>query len=206
MQKQNVFQTIRRQLLTNEIDRIKLNPVLKGKSSFTIIGYYPEKAIVWLTTKKKLFKVAKITKSYNTRIHIFDYTIEYKDFNEYSDFVAGAIDKFRHHQQEYLNKRKRENMPVTIKFLDYYDEHRQELECPNWSNEADETGYRECPNNNREYEHLTREDNCTFELFCQWLGYDNYQDYIDNSELDEDEENKLYDKFREDVIANIYEY
>lgn len=202
----NVFEIIRNQVLANEIDRLKENPEREGKSSFTVKGYYPEKAIVWLTTVKKLFKIAKVDKSYDLIHNKYVYEVFYKDFNEYSDYVQGAIESFKNKKDKYEEYYKTQNMSVIDKAMYYNDTHRFELECPNWSNQKDETGYAQCPNNDREYEHLSREDSVRFEMFCQFLGYDNYEDFIENNKLDNEEIDMLYTQFTEGSIAPEYAF
>ena len=132
------------------------------------------------------------------------YYLEYKDVNTASDFLDTAYETAKYKREQKIRKGLLSNEPVTTKFLNINDQFRSELECPNWSNIADETGYAPCPYNDKEYEHITREDSQSFEHFVQSLGYDNYQDFIKYNEFGIYETQEQIDRMYQDFL-NGYE-
>lgn len=188
------------------VKQIVNNEIYGNENKFQCRGFYPENVIVWMTTKQKAFKIVKLNKIVENGEKIYE--IEYKDVNTASDVLEPLYETIKYKREKKLRKGLLSNEPVSTKFLHINDQFRQELECPNWSNEIDKTGYAACPNNNKEYERLSREDSISFEHFTQWLGYDNYQDFIKYNEFGlvetEDEINQLYQQFLEGY--NIPEY
>ena len=194
--KQTVFTQIKEQLVVNELydnDR-----VLQFK------GKYPQQAIVWLV-KNKVMKCVELNISKNGT-----YYLKYKDVDTSNDFLQVAYDIAKNKIEKKLRKGYLSNEPVSTKFLHLNDQFRQELECPNWSNKIDETGYAPCPYNDKEYERLSREDSQSFEHFVQWLGYDNYNDFLRYNEFgiteNEDEIEQLYQQFLEGYNTPEYAY
>lgn len=194
--KQTVFTQIKEQLVVNELydnDRV-----------LQFRGEYPQQAIVWLV-KNKVMKCVELNVGKNGT-----YYLKYKDVDTSNDFLQVAYDIAKNKIEKKLRKGYLSNEPVSTKFLNINDQFRQELECPNWSNEIDETGYAACPNNNKEYERLSREDSISFEHFTQWLGYDNYNDFLKYNEFgiteNEDEIEQLYQQFLEGYNTPEYAY
>jgi len=138
------------------------------------------------------------------------YYLKYKDVDTSNDFLQVAYDIAKNKIEKKLRKGYLSNEPVSTKFLHLNDQFRQELECPNWSNKIDETGYAPCPYNDKEYERLSREDSQSFEHFVQWLGYDNYNDFLRYNEFgiteNEDEIEQLYQQFLEGYNTPEYAY
>lgn len=193
--KQTIFTKIQQQLVNNELydnDRV-----------LTFRGEYPQQAIVWLV-KNKVMKCISLNLIKDT------YYLKYKDVDTSNDFLQVAYDIAYNKREKKLRKGLLSNEPVSTKFLNINDQFRYELECPNWSNEIDETGYAPCPNNNKEYERISREDSQTFEHFVQSLGYDNYQDFIKYNEFGinetQDEIDRLYQQFLEGYNTPEYAY
>jgi hypothetical protein len=187
----SIFNSIKKQLINNEI--------YGNERKLQFTNFYPENAIVWLTTKQKAFKVTKLNRYIQNGERIYE--IEYKDVYTGCDFLDTAYEIAKNKSERADRKGYKSNEPVSVKFLNINDRFRAELDCPNWSNNPDETGYKSCPNNNREFEYISREDSQSFEHFCQWLGYDNYEDFQQYHEFD-NEENKqtidcLYQQFLE---------
>ena len=50
---------------------------------------------------------------------------------------------------------------------------------------------------------MTREDSCTYELFVQALGYDNYNDFANNCKLDQEEIDAMYVDFCNGQIIDM---
>lgn len=215
-QSKKLFNDIRKQIVDNEI--------YGNEKVLQFRNYYPEQIIVWLTTKQKCFKVVSLKKYWYKDDKIFE--LEYKDVNTACDFIQVAYDIAQSRVERAIKKGYmminiytdntgnkhieyiENNEPVGDKFRHIADTYRDELECPNWSNIKDETGYSSCPNNNRQYEYLSREDSQTFEHFVQSLGYDNYQDYIKYNEfaINEDKINEMYQRFLEGYTTPEYCY
>lgn len=216
MSQANLFNSIRKQIVDNEI--------YGNEKILQFRNYYPENIIVWLTTKQKCFKVTSVKKYWYKSDKIFE--LEYKDVNTACDFLSVAYDIAKSRIDRAIKKGYMtinvytdntncthieyvENTePVGDKFRHIADKYRDELECPNWSNKKDETGYSACPYNNREFEYLSREDSQSFEHFVQSLGYDNYQDFLKYNEfaIDEDRINQLYQKFLEGYESPEYAF
>ena len=189
----NLFKSIRNQLVKNEIygnDQVFTVTIQTPK--------YPEKIITWLTTNQKAFKVAGVSKYYNNG---YCFEIKYKELNTACDFLNVAYDIA-------VNRREKHQKATTDRYV-WDNSHRQEFECPNWSSEEDETGYKACPNNNKGYEYLLPEDSCQIQLMLQAMGYDDYADFcrINEGSMDITEElHRQYQKFSEMELAKTYEY
>lgn len=165
MTNKNIFKEIAEQLFNNEKydnDRV-----------LTFKNYYPESAIVYITTKLKAFKVSGIKKSYNYNTGKFNYELSYEDLYKYSDLTSTKFEC--EENKEYKNRLKSYFDSKTS----INDNYRAELECPNWSAERDETGYAQCPFNNKEYEQLDPQDNCILNFRLQELGYKDYSDFAE---------------------------
>ena len=86
--------------------------------------------------------------------------------------------------------------------------YRQELECPNWNSEPDETGYVECPNREIGYEKLDKADSCGFEAYiCSQLGFDSYEQWVETvPEQERAVMEEAYEVIAEDIKAPEYIY
>ena len=115
--------------------------------------------------KAKAFKIAKVTTDYNNGIR--EYTIQYKDLNTASEFIAPAYEKEEYKIAKYNKKHEFDHLSVVEKALATNDKYRAELECPNFD-------YKRFGLDN---EYLEKADSCTFEMFIQKLGFDNYNDF-----------------------------
>ena len=160
----NVFKQVAQQLFNNE--KYNNERVLKFNN------YYPQNAIVYITTKLKAFKVTGIKKEYNYNTGRFNYTLSYTDLYKYSDLTAT---KFECLENEEYQKKLKGYFDDKHKVNDNY---RVELECPNWSSVADEYGYKECPYNDKGYESLEPQDNVILNFRLQALGYKDYEDFV----------------------------
>ena len=127
------------------------------------------------------------------------YTVYYTDLDKYSAFLKDYVERLE--KKGYIA----ESNPVTVKFMKIHDYYRDELECPNFSSEKDETGYAPCPENvNGGVERLTRADDIVFEMFVQSLNYENYLEY-ERYDHDEDVINELYEQFRNETLVKEYQ-
>jgi hypothetical protein len=173
MKNTNIFKTV--------ADRIVRNLINHSEQVLEFKGFYPQKAIIYMTTKMKAFKVESITKEYNNGQ--FVYTVKYKDLNKYSDLTGSKIEAYEYKKERAIRKGFTEHYTgaVSTKFNTINDDYRAELDCPNFSSERDETGYAACPFNDRGFEKLDPVDNCALEIRLQMLGYNNYQDFLDKN-------------------------
>lgn len=189
----NIFKSIRNQMVANELHN--------KERVFTITmsaPVYPEKIITWLTINQRAFKVAGVRKYYNNG---FVFEIKYKDVYTGCDFLEGAIESASY-------KRQKHEKATTDRYI-YDNMYRQELDCPNWSNIEDETGYKSCPNNNKGYEYLLPEDSCVIQLMLQAMGYEDYRDFCVTNEglIDINEElHNQYNEFVQKELAKEYAY
>lgn len=189
-----IFNTIKNQLVKNEIN--------DSKRVLTLQDFYPEKIIVWLTTKQKAFKVTKLNKYIKNGKKCFD--IEYKDVLTSCDFLDTAYEIAKAKKEKNIKKGYTSDESIATKFLKLNDIYRYELECPNWSASSEEDGYKQCPFNNKEYEILDKADDCTFELFLQQLGYENYKDFISKHEFDKKELFEIFDEEYKEFLNNLH--
>jgi hypothetical protein len=143
-------------------------------------GKYPQGVISYLTNQGAL-KIA------NVKIEAHpkggrNYVIEFTDVNLDSPFFRTL---------------KKMDKKDNLKFNDEFraDDNRY------YSN-GNIVGYDAYYCDETKYEKLSREDSCVFELFAQWLGYNNYQDFIDNNKRSDEEIDMLYTKFREGALAS----
>ncbi len=191
MKQANIFNIIRNQIVYNESQKLRGN---ESNDSFKLRGYYPEKIITWITMKAKAFKISKVTSDYNNGLR--EYVIYYKDLNPASEFIAPAYEKEEYRIKKYQRKHEFDHLSVVQKSLATNDKYRAELECPNFD-------YKRFGIDN---EYLEKSDSCTFEIFLQKLGFENYSDfakYIETkskavSELIEEK----YQEFLESEIEN----
>lgn len=186
MKKQTIFDTIRNQIVKNELEGLE--------RKFTISNEYPEAIIVWLTTKQKAFKVKKVTKKYDKTMK---YTIEYDNVLTTCDFLDTKYESEKYKKDSYNRKGLNLNEAPSTKTKKLNDIYRYELECPNWNSTKDETGYCSNPFNKKGFEPLDKSDDCSFELFLQLRGYENYNDFINIHELSP--------KSFQEQISNEYE-
>ena len=186
----NIFNVIRNQIVYNETQKLRGN---EAKDSFKIKGYYPEKIITWITMKAKAFKIAKVTADYNNGIR--EYTIQYKDLNTASEFIAPAYEKEEYKIAKYNKKHEFDHLSVVQKALATNDKYRAELECPNFD-------YKRFGLDN---EYLEKADSCTFEMFIQKLGFDNYNDFAKYIETQSKDVSEIIDEKYEEFLANEVE-
>lgn len=196
MRNQTIFAQIKEQLVINELydnDRV-----------LQFRGEYPQQVIVWLV-KNKVMKCVDLNVGKNGT-----YYLKYKDVDTSNNFLQVAYDIASYKREKKLRKGYLSNEPVSTKFLNINDQFRAELDCPNWSNIEDETGYKECPYNNKGYDHISREDSQSFEHFCQFMGFKNYEDFESwneyNHSLTDDEIDMLYNQFLEQYQAPDYSF
>lgn len=184
-----IFSIIRNQMVNNLRED-------KTTGSVEFHKGLPTNVIRWLC-KQGVCKIDKVEKQKNSQ-NKYVYTVFYRDVNKYSAFLKDTVERLE--KKGYITD---SNDCVTVKFGKIADKYRTELECPNWSSEPDETGYRACPNANRGYEKLSREDSVMFEMFTQWLGYDSYLEYslVDH---DEDSIDILYNHFLSEILVPEY--
>lgn len=159
----SIFAEVAEQLFNNE--KYNNERVLK------FMNYYPQNAIVHMTTVMKAFKCKGIKKEYNYNTGRFNYLLEYTDLNTLSDLVATKFECYENEQYKKKLKGYFDNKS------EVNDKYRVELECPNWSSQKDEYGYAQCPFNNREYEQLDPQDNVVLNFKLQGLGYKDYEDF-----------------------------
>ena len=185
----NIFAIIRNQIVSNEL--------LGKEREFTVKFSYPSDEIVWMTTKAKAFKVESVTKSEENGQKV--YTIKYKDLNPTSQFLEKALEIAEIKQRKYAKFHEFEHLAPRQKSLAYYDKYRVELDCPN-------VDYKSI---GLEYEMLDRADDCTFELFVQKFGWNNYtefREFIESSTLEtQDRINELFKQFKEaEIVPQIF--
>ena len=111
----NIFNVIRNQIVYNETQKLRGN---EAKDSFKLKGYYPEKIITWITMKAKAFKIAKVTTDYNNGIR--EYTIQYKDLNTASEFIAPAYEKEEYKIAKYNKKHEFDHLSVVEKAFEMF--------------------------------------------------------------------------------------
>lgn len=186
----NIFNTIRNQIVYNETQKLRGN---EAKNSFKIRGYYPEKIITWITMKAKAFKISKVTAEYNNGIRI--YTIEYKDLNPASEFIAPAYEREEYKINKYNKKHEFDHLSIVQKSLAINDKYRAELECPNFD-------YKRFGLDN---EYLEKADSCTFEMFIQKLGFDNYKDFARYIETQSKDVSEIINEKYEEFLASEVE-
>lgn len=145
-------------------------------------GFYPQNAITYLTSQGAL-KIANVEvkpdEDWGKK-----YVIEFKDINLDAPFFR-AIKKIS------IN---------TSDIMEYNDKFR--ADDNKWYSNSNIVGYDAYYIDDTKYEKLEREDSCVFELFAQWLGYNNYQDFVDNNKRSDEEIDLLYTKFREGALAS----
>ena len=164
MTNKNIFREVAEQIFNNE--KYNNERVIKFKN------FYPQNAVVHMTTVMKAFKVTGIKKSYNYNTGKFNYKLSYDDLHKYSDLtnIMFEIDEEQHYKKAlkgYFDDKNKVN-----------DLYRVEFECPNWSSQRDEYGYAPCPFNDKGYEQLDPEDNVILNFRLQELGYKDYTDFV----------------------------
>lgn len=190
--KQTVFEQIRERIAHNEVNN-------SGKHFFIYqtTPQYPT-GVLKFFVDNKILEIKNVQKSYNNG---FEFKVEYKNLNENKRFVAKAIKNYEYEQY----KQELKQREADIKAMRF----REELECPNWSNIADETGYMACPNNTGGYEMIEPQDSCMTDLVLQELGYECYDDFVsDNANVPLQElKTQMYEQLRafEEFCAKEYE-
>lgn len=162
---------------------------------------YPINVIRWFC-KNGIFKVDFLEKEIINGKKV--YHLHIKNIDVYNEFLKDTYEQLE--KKGYVGEFKDQN--ITTKFSNIYMKYRQELECPNWSSEPDEYGYRENPNGEIGYEKLDKADSCTFEAYiCSQLGYESYQQWVDS--VNEQERKALeeaYENEAEEIKAPEYIY
>lgn len=189
---QTVFEQIRERIAQNEV-----NNSSKHFFIYQTTPQYPTGVLKFLVNNK-ILEIKNVEKTYNNG---FEFKVEYKNLNERNKFVSKAIKSVEY--KEY--KRDKRARDKAIKDMTF----REELECPNFSNIEDETGYMACPNNTGGYEMIEPEDSCATDFVLKQLGYNSYQDFVDdnpNCPLDE-LKTQMYEQLRafEEFCAKEYE-
>ena len=162
--KQTVFEQIRERIAHNEI-----NNNSKHFFIYQTTPQYPT-GVLKFFVDNKILEIKNVQKSYNNG---FEFKVEYKNLNERNRFVSKAIKSVEY--EEY--KRDKRARDKAIKDMTF----REELECPNFSNIEDETGYMACPNNTGGFEMIEPEDSCMTDLVLQELGYECYDDFVSDN-------------------------
>ena len=164
-------------------------------------GNYPTNVISWFC-KNNIFKVGGLSKEKINGKKV--YTLKFKDIDVMSDFLKDTYESLE--KKGYVGEFKNEN--ITNKFGHINEKYRQELECPNWSSEPDEYGYRANPNSEIGYEKLDKADSCAFEAYiCYELGYTDYQEFCEAySEEERKALEESYEQEAEDMKASEYLY
>lgn len=190
---QTVFEQIRERIAKNEVNN-------SGKHFFIYqtTPQYPTGVLKFLVNNK-ILEIKNVEKTYNNG---FEFKVEYKNLNERNRFVSKAIKSVEY--EEY--KRDKRARDKAIKDMTF----REELECPNFSNIEDETGYMACPNNTGGFEMIEPQDSCMTDLVLQELGYECYDDFVsDNKDVPLQElKTQMYEQLREFenfCVANDYE-
>lgn len=177
----NLFQIIRQQIIRNE--------VFGREKKFTFVNrFYPE-AIIMFMTKQKAFKVAKVNKMPINDGYRF--TIEYKDVYTGCDFLSRAFEALERKEQWKHRKGYYSNESVVNKFGHINDEFRDELICKNYEED------------NNLYEHLEKADSCTFDLFLQSIGFNNFEEYLKFVEKYPLEDKDIDDRYRKFLNERI---
>ena len=180
--KQTVFEQIRERIAHNEIENNS-----KHFFIYQNTPQYPTGVLKFLVDNKVL-EIKNIQKSYNNG---FEFKVEYKNLNERNRFVSKAI-KTLEYEEYKKDKRAKDKAIKNMTF-------REEFECPNWSNVEDETGYMACPNNTGGFEMIEPEDSCMTQFALNELGYETYQDFVDdNADVPINElKEQMYEQLRE---------
>ena len=188
-----VFEQIREKIAHNEIKN-------SGKHFFIYqtTPQYPTGVLKFLVDNK-ILEIKNVQKSYNNG---FEFKVTYKNLNEKNRFVSKAI-KTLEYEEYKRDKRARDKEIKNMTF-------REELECPNFSNVEDETGYMACPNNTGGFEMIEPQDSCMTDLVLKQLGYECYDDFVsDNTDVPLQElKTQMYEQLREFenfCVANDYE-
>ena len=179
----NIFNTIK-QMVKDNIKAEKDNSMFNTEEyndTIKVLGFYPQGAIKYLTSQGAL-KVADVTVEPDDKWGKA-YVIKFKDFDLDSPFFKSL---------------KRRSINVSG-IMEYNDEVR--ADDNRYMSNGNIVGYDAYYCDETKYEKLSREDSCVFELFAQWLGYENYQDFVDNNKRTDSEIDLLYTKFREGALA-----
>lgn len=179
----NIFNTIRN-LVKSQIKAEKSADLKYTDPALTQLiskGRYPQGAIQYLT-KQGALKVESV------KVEPDDewgkcYVIKFKDINLDAPFFKGL---------------KRSAIYVS-EMMEYNDQVR--ADDNKYMSNGNIVGYDAYYIDDSKYEKLSREDSCVFEMFAQWLGHDNYQDFIENNKLSDAEIDILYEQFREGALA-----
>jgi hypothetical protein len=160
--KQTVFESIREQLVYNEEHKKPLMFTIKQTTP-----RYPSGVLKFLVNNK-ILKITDVKKSFKK---CFEFTFTYEDLHKYNEFCASAFELL-----DYKLEKKLKDKQISQRT------YREELECPNYSNVEDETGYMSCPKNSGGYEMIEPQDRCTTDFILSELGYDCYSDFVNDNE------------------------
>ena len=148
------------------------------------LKHYNSNAFCWCT-KQGAFKVnVQIKQDENEKT----YLVTLKDINIDSPFLKD-LKRYTIRQNELMS---------------FYDEFRQEDMGYYTSNEL--TGFNAYYNESK-YEKLDRKDSCTYELYVQSLGFNNYEEYVVFKEKYPnlmDNEDEEFQKFLEQIRTEEY--
>lgn len=184
----NIFQIIRmlvNKQITNEYGNSKFTNDGQDWTEYTVYQN-PKFAVKWL----KENGIADVEIKRKQTYYGCEYTIKLKDYN---------LDT------EFFKREKKRTIPVS-KLQSWYDEHRPDDDRTYSQSRVDDEYYHQ---DETLYEKLALEDNCTFEMFLQSLGYNSYKDFLLKHENDTKEFREIidekYKEFLEKNTAKDYE-
>ena len=188
-----LFQSIQETIAWNEVNNDKKQFVI-----YQTTPQYPTGVLKFLVNNK-ILEIKNVDKSYNNG---FQFKVTYKNLNEEHKFLKKAIRTLEYEEYK-RNKRARDKAIKAMTF-------REEMECPNWSNIEDETGYMACPKNTGGFEMIEPQDSCATDFVLKQLGYECYDDFVsDNTDVPIQElKTQMYEQLREFenfCVANDYE-
>lgn len=175
--------------LISQVIRAEINSRFNNcETKFTLEGNGYDNPLCWFK-KSKIVDAISFTKTFNYRKGKYEYEVEFQGFNDTNNHIQGKFDYWYQKEKKKRDLEEFSNEPVTTKYNKYYDKHRDELDCKNYQYTI--------------YEYMTREDSCTYELFTQALGYENYQDFAYNCKLDQEEIDAMYTEFCNGQIIDM---
>lgn len=183
----NIFNLIRdmvkRQIRAEKSSDLKYIDIVTD--SIRSFGTYPQGAIKYLTGQGAL-KVESVSVEPDDEWGKA-YVIKFKDINLDAPFFKSL---------------KRSSVYVS-ELMEYNDKNR--ADDNKYMSNGNIVGYEAYFVDETRYEKLSREDSCVFEMFAQWLGYNNYQDFIDNNKLSDSEIDIMYENFTKGSLAPDWE-
>lgn len=179
----NIFKQIKylaNKQITNNFGNAKFNQDGLAWDSIKT-RFYPQAQVMWLV--KNNIAVLDSVKTDNDEKGKF-YVIKFKEFNLDNPF---------------FEREKKRTLPVS-QLMAWNDEHRQEDERTYSQSRVDDDYYYQ---DETRYEKLALEDNCTFEMFIQSLGYNSYRDFLLQHENDTKEFREIIDEEYKEFLNEI---